>query len=94
MIQYMYNLLMDGDNMKWASVREIYPNQFVKIEVLNSKIENGKEYVNEVAVIEPIDNLMATKELLQSKNNILVYHTSNEKIILNIRSRGNMRRVQ
>jgi hypothetical protein len=37
--------------MKWEEVRNLYPNQFVKLEVLHSMIEKDKEVVDEVAVI-------------------------------------------
>lgn len=55
--------------MKWEEVRCIYPNQFVKFEVLNSNINDGKEYIDEVAVIGSVSDKDATKELLNSKDN-------------------------
>jgi hypothetical protein len=79
--------------MKWEDVRNIYPNQFVKFEVLKSLIEEGKEYVEEVAVIGPVPEEEATKELLKSKDNILVYHTSKENVVVQIRSRSALRRM-
>ena len=33
--------------MKWQEVRELYPNKFVKIEVIKSHIVDEKEYVDE-----------------------------------------------
>ena len=48
----------------------------MKIEILKSHIEDGKQYVDEVAVIEPVNDTEATEELLKSKENIIVYHTS------------------
>jgi hypothetical protein len=78
--------------MKWQEVRDIYPNQFVKFEVVNSLIDEGKEYVEDVAVIGPVPEEEATKELLQSKDNMLVYHTSKENVIVQIRSRSALRR--
>lgn len=79
--------------MKWQEVRNIYPNQFVKFEILKSYVEEEKEYVDEVAVIGPVDEEKATEELLKSKDNVLVYHTSKENVILSIRSRSKIRRV-
>ena len=79
--------------MKWEEVKKIYPNQFVKIEVLKSHSENDKEYIDDVAVIGVVDEENATKELLESKNNVLVYHTSNDKIELKIRNRIGLRRI-
>lgn len=65
--------------MKWNEIRNIYPNQFVKFEVLKSHIENDKEYVDEIAVIGPIADDKATRELLESKDNVLIYHTAHRK---------------
>jgi len=79
--------------MKWNDVRNIYPDQFVKFEVLKSHVVEDKEYVDEIAVIGPVNNNDATKELLKSKDNILVYHTSKESVILKIRTRIGLRRV-
>jgi hypothetical protein len=78
--------------MKWDDVRNIYPNQFVKFEILKSIIEEDKEKVEEVAVIEPVPDENATKELLNSKDKILVYHTANKDVILKIRTRSVARR--
>ncbi|MGG1615095.1 hypothetical protein [Paenibacillus sp. FSL K6-2441] len=71
--------------MKWDEVRAIYPNQFVKFEVLQFNKIDDKEVVSEVAVIGPVRDEDATDELLNSKDNTLVYHTSNDKIIVRIR---------
>ncbi|MBC8079572.1 MAG: hypothetical protein H7X86_04460 [Gorillibacterium sp.] len=79
--------------MKWEEVRSIYPNQFVKFEVLKSNIDKDKEYVEEVAVIGPIPEEKATEELLRSKDNLLVYHTSKENIVIQIRFRSALRRL-
>lgn len=79
--------------MKWSEVRSIYPNQFVKFEVLESHIEDNKEFVDEMAVIGPVADDEATKELLHAKDKILVYHTSRDNVVLKIRSRIGLRRV-
>lgn len=71
--------------MKWDEVRAIYPNQFVKFEVLQSDKFDDQEVISEVAVIGPVHDEDATYELLNSKNNTLVYHTSNDKVIVKIR---------
>ena len=69
--------------MKWNEVRKIYPNQFVKFE----------EYVDEIAVIGPVSDEEATRELLESKDNVLVYHTANETLVVKLRTRIGLRRV-
>ena len=79
--------------MKWNEVRSIYPNQFVKFEVLKSHIEDDKEFVDDIAVIGTVSNDKATKELLSAKDNILIYHTSKETVVLKLRMRIGLRRV-
>lgn len=79
--------------MKWNDVRNIYPDQFVKFEVLKSHVEKDKEYVDEIAVIGSVNDNDATKELLKAKDNILVYHTSKDNVVLKIRMRIGLRRV-
>ncbi|MCT4565467.1 MAG: hypothetical protein N4A68_14285 [Maledivibacter sp.] len=78
--------------MKWQDVRKAYPNQFVKIEILKSHIEDDKQIIEDVAVIDIIDEKEATKELLTSKGNMLVYHTSKPNLLVKIRNRIGLRR--
>ena len=73
--------------MKWDEVRKIYPNQFVKLEILDSHIEEDKKYIDNVAIIGTIEEKDATKELMKCTDNTIVYHTNNEVIILTIRKR-------
>ena len=79
--------------MKWEEVRKIYPNQFVKLEVLKSHIEENTEIVDDVAIIEPVSDSSATRELLNSRDNTLVYHTSKVNIVMKLRNRIGLRRV-
>jgi hypothetical protein len=73
--------------MQWQEVREIYPNQYVLIEILNSHTEGSIQYVDDVALIRTIqDPDEATKELLKCKNNHIVYHTGQEQIAIELRS--------
>ncbi|WP_102345921.1 hypothetical protein [Bacillus sp. Marseille-P3661] len=78
--------------MKWSEVRKLYPNQFVKLKVLSSYIESGQEFIEDIAVIKPVSDELATKELLQSKGDELVYHTANENIVLEVRQDVGLRR--
>ncbi|OLN32576.1 hypothetical protein [Desulfosporosinus metallidurans] len=67
--------------MKWDEVRKIYPERFVKIQILDSHIENNIRYIDDMAVIQAFDDEKeATRELVRSKDEILVYHTGKEKI--------------
>lgn len=79
--------------MKWEEARDIYPNQFIKLKVLKSHIENNAEYVEDIAIIGPVSEKDATRELLKSKDSLLVFHTKKENIILKIRNRIALRRT-
>ncbi|WP_353093017.1 hypothetical protein [Tissierella praeacuta] len=71
--------------MKWQEVREIYPNQFVKFEVLESKVIGNKEYVDDVTVIRAIsDGKEAMKEFVNCKPGQLVYSTKNEEVVIQL----------
>lgn len=67
--------------MKWDEVRKIYPERFVKIQILDSHVENNIRYIDDMAVIQAFEDAKeATRELVRSKDEILVYHTRKEKI--------------
>lgn len=70
----------------------MYPDQFVKLKVLSSHIENYREIIEDMAVIRPVPDESATKELLKSKDEDLVYHTSHENIVLEVRQDVGLRR--
>lgn len=42
--------------MKWQEVQRIFPNQFVKFEVLHSEETEDQEVIDEVAVIGPVSD--------------------------------------
>ncbi|MFZ3132432.1 MAG: hypothetical protein WA125_15390 [Desulfosporosinus sp.] len=67
--------------MKWNEVRKIYPDRFVKIQILESHVQNNIRYIDDMAVIQAFeDDKEATRELVRAKDEILVYHTRKEKI--------------
>ena len=69
--------------MKWQEVREMYPNQFVKFEIVESHENKKSKYADEVAVIKAIkDGKDVMKEFIKCKNGQLVYSTENESIII------------
>lgn len=78
--------------MNWSEVRKLYPSQFVKLKVLSSHIEKDQEFIEDIAVIKPVSDELATKELLKSKGDELVYHTVHENIVLEIRQDVGLRR--
>lgn len=80
------------EDMQWSEVRKLYPNQFVKLKALSSQIKDGQEIIDDVAVISPVADEQATRELLNSKGDELVYHTAHENIVLEIRQDVGLRR--
>lgn len=70
----------------------LYPNQFVKLRILGSHREGNREYVDDVAIVRNItDPAEATSELMKSRGDVLVYHTGNERIVLEVRTRPGLR---
>ena len=81
--------------MKWEEVRELYPNQYVKLNILDFYFEDDKKVVTDVALINVIeDSKLATKELLKSKGNTLVYHTGSKKLVIKMRKPTGLRGIR
>lgn len=73
--------------MQWEEVRKIYPDQYVKLQILASHTEGNTKFVDEVALIRAIqDPKEATKELLQAKDGVIVSHTGNDELKVEIRT--------
>ncbi|WP_123053393.1 hypothetical protein [Clostridium sp. JN-1] len=73
--------------MKWEEVRKIYPNKFVKLQILKFHLEGNIKIIDDVVVIKVIDdNKSATKELVNSKEGTIVYHTANENISIEVKN--------
>jgi hypothetical protein len=71
--------------MKWEEVRQLYPNKFVKLEILKSHVIDDKEYVDDVFVIKAIsDNKEAMQEFINCKNKQVIYSTKNEDFIIDV----------
>lgn len=80
--------------MQWEEVRKIYPDQYVKIQILTFHIVGNVKFVDEVALIRAIQNSKeATQELLNSKDGVIVSHTSNEELKIELRSLRGLRGV-
>lgn len=78
--------------MKWEEVRKLYPDQYVKLTILDFYLEDEKKIVTDVALINVIgDSKLATKELLKSKGDTIVYHTGSEKILIEVRNHTGLR---
>ena len=71
--------------MLWSAVRELYPNQFVYLEDLQSHMLDGKLYVDEVAIIRPLATSQEALEALKAaREKKFIYHTSNEQIVMDV----------
>jgi len=80
--------------MQWEEVRKIYPDQYVKLQILASHTEGNTKYVDEVALIKAIqDPKEATQELLHSKDGVIVSHTSNAELKIELRTLRGLRGV-
>ncbi|WNF36652.1 hypothetical protein RJD24_19895 [Bacillaceae bacterium IKA-2] len=71
--------------MKWQEVRELFPDQFVLVSILDFREENNKKIVEEVAPIRSISKEEANKEFFRAEPGHMVYHTSNEEFVIHIR---------
>ncbi len=73
--------------MKWEEVRRLYPNQFVLLKVLNYYTEGDKRYIENVAVVRPVDDPKEVAQLLlNGRPDDLVYHTKNERIVVRVKN--------
>lgn len=71
--------------MQWQNVREIFPDQFVLLSVLDFREEEGKKIITEVAPVRAISDRDANREFFNVEPGQLVYHTSNEECIVHLR---------
>lgn len=79
--------------MKWEEVRKLYPEQFVKFEIVESHIQDDKEFIDEVAIIKAIaDGKEAMKEFINCKPGQLVYSTKHEKLVVQLVKHVGIRR--
>lgn len=79
--------------MTWGDVRKLYPDQFVKFEIIESHIINNKEYVDDVTVIKAVtDGKEAMKEFVHRKEGQFVYSTKNEALIIDLIKHVGIRR--
>jgi hypothetical protein len=85
---------MEVPTMHWEEVCNIYPDQYVKLKILTSHTERNTKFVDDVALIRTIqDPKEATQELLSSKDGVIVSHTSNEELKIELRTLRGLRGV-
>lgn len=81
--------------MKWTEIRNAYPNQWAKLNIIKSHTQDGKEYIDDMEVVKTINSdLEAGRELVKCKENEVVYHTSHNEIYLEIRNVFGFRMVK
>lgn len=79
--------------MKWQEVRELYPEQFVKFEIVESHVQDNKEFVDEVAIIKVIaDEKEAMREFINCKPGQLVFGTKHEELVVQLVKHVGIRR--
>ncbi|MDP4097981.1 hypothetical protein OIN60_14560 [Paenibacillus sp. P96] len=71
--------------MKWQQVRELFPDQFVLLSILDYVEEEDRKIVTEVAPIRAIPEQDANREFFSAKPGNIVYHTSNEECVIRLR---------
>lgn len=73
--------------MKWEEVRRTYPDQYIKLQVLESHLEGNIKYIDDLAVIEVMDDSNeATRQLVATEGDALVYHTGNESLFIEVKN--------
>ena len=71
--------------MKWDEVRKLYPEKFIKFEIIDSHIEGNILIPDEIALIKVLENgKVAMDEFLERKEGQYVYSTKNEHLKVEI----------
>lgn len=71
--------------MKWEQVRELFPDQFVLLSVLDYQEEEEKKILTEVAPVRVIAGKDANREFFSAEPGSIVYHTSNMECVIHLR---------
>ncbi|WP_405116685.1 hypothetical protein MHH28_16220 [Paenibacillus sp. FSL K6-1217] len=71
--------------MKWQQVRELFPDQFVLLSILEYREEDDKKIITEVAPIRAVSEKNANQEFFGAEPGNLVYHTANEECVIHLR---------
>ncbi|HEY5584210.1 MAG TPA: hypothetical protein VIK78_06935 [Ruminiclostridium sp.] len=73
--------------MKWEEIRQAYPHQWLKLNILESHVDGNKKVIDDMEIINAIGcNSEAGRELGKCRGNEAVYHTFNEKIYYRIKN--------
>lgn len=71
--------------MKWEEVREMFPDQFVLLSILDYREEDDKKIITEVAPVRVVPEKEANKQFFSVEPGQIVYHTSNKDCIIHMR---------
>jgi len=71
--------------MKWQQVRELFPNQFVLLSILDYREDDDKKIITEMAPIRVVPESDANKAFFSAEPGSIVYHTSNEECVIHLR---------
>ncbi|MEF3306263.1 hypothetical protein [Paenibacillus sp. GYB003] len=71
--------------MKWQQVRELFPDQFVLISILDYTEQGDKKMVTEVAPIRSIPAEEANRAFFSAEPGSIVYHTANADCVIHLR---------
>ncbi|REE86161.1 hypothetical protein A8990_11158 [Paenibacillus taihuensis] len=71
--------------MKWQQVRELFPDQFVLISILDYREYDDKKLITEVAPIRAVPDEKTTKEFFSADPGSIVYHTANKDCVIHLR---------
>lgn len=66
--------------MEWQEVRELFPNQFVLVSILEFHQEGDKKIIDEVAPIRPVSDKDANKAFFSVEPGQVVYHTAIQRM--------------
>ena len=73
--------------MNWKEVQKQYPDQWVKLKIKGSSINEGKKMIDDMEVIKTIeDEKKVGRELGSCNVDEIVYHTSREEIFIEIKN--------
>lgn len=71
--------------MKWQQVRELFPDQFVLLSILDYHEEEDKKVITEVAPVRAVSEKDANREFFSTEPGSIVYHTSNKEYVIHLR---------
>ncbi len=71
--------------MKWQQVRELFPDQFVLISILDYTEQEDKKIVTDATPVRAIPSEEANKAFFNAVPGTIVYHTANENCVIHLR---------